>query len=91
MKTEYQIELADNGMIVRRPGVGEVKVFEYVDNEYGRSEEAIAKWIGEDILDDMLESPEIKDEIKNEMQRTGADGINDFEISVIIKPIAKMM
>lgn len=89
MKIKYQIELADNGMIVRRPEVGEVRCFEYKDGEYGRDYAAVAQWIGEDILEDMLESPDIQNEIKALMQRTGSDGINDFEINVDIQPITK--
>ena len=58
MKTKYNIELANNGMIIRR-------------KDYG---------------DDMLESPDVQDEIKNLMQQTDDDGINDFEIIVEIKP-----
>lgn len=86
MKTNYQIELADNGMIVRRGDIGAANVFEYIENKhYGN----IAKWIGEDILDDMLESPEMMDEIKNLLQQTGGDSVNDFEISVEIKPVIK--
>lgn len=89
MKTRYQIELADNGMILRRLEIGEVRVFEYADGKCERSDAAIAKWIGEDILDDMLESPDIKSEVDDIVRRTGCDGINDFEISVEIKPLVK--
>mgnify|MGYP007022096052 CR=1 FL=1 len=86
MKTNYQIELADNGMIVRRNDIGCVNVFEYLEEEHYHN---IGRWLGMDILDDMLESPEIKDEIKNFMKCNTGDGVNHFEIIVEIKPVIK--
>lgn len=89
MKVKYEIELADNGMIVRRPDIGEVRCIEYKECENERSIAPVAQWIGEDILDDMLESPIIKKEINNLMKNDDSDGINDFEIIVEIKPVLK--
>ena len=89
MKHRYEIELADNGMIIRRPDIGEVRCIEYTEKESERSIAPCAQWIGEDILDDMLESPDVLEECNKLMQRTGADGINDYEIIVEIKPIVK--
>lgn len=86
MKTKYQIELADNGMIVRRPDEGVVYCIEYAGADDVRKIEPIAQWIGEDIIDDMLQSPDIRKEIKS---LCGEDGTNDFEITVEIKPIVK--
>lgn len=89
MKSRYEIELADNGMIVRRPDLGEVRCIEYVDREGERSIAPIANWIGEDILDDMLESPDIQEEIRHLCQKTGEDGTDNFEIIVEIRPVIK--
>lgn len=86
MKTKYQIELADNGMIVRRPEAGEVRCIEYVEADDVRDIAPIAQWLGEDIIDDMLESPDMRKEIKS---LCGEDGTNDFEIIVEIKPVLK--
>ena len=86
MKTKYQIELADKGMIVRRPDEGEVRCIEYAEADDVKGIAPIAQWIGEDIIDDMLESPDIHKEIKS---LCGEDGTNDFEITVEIKPIVK--
>lgn len=86
MKTKYQIELANNGMIFRRPDVGVVCCFEYAEADDVRKIAPIAQWIGEDIIDDMLESPDIRNEIKS---LCGEDSTNNFEITVEIKPIVK--
>lgn len=86
MKAKYEIELADNGMIVRRPDEGEVRCIEYAKADDVRDIAPVAQWIGEDILDDMLESPEIQNEIRS---LCGDDGTNDFEIIVEIKPVLK--
>ena len=89
MKSKYQIELANNGMVIRRSDIGEVVCFEYKEGNSEGIYEPIAKWIGEDILGDMLDSPQILDEVKKLMEQTGSEGINDFEIAVEIKPISK--
>ena len=89
MKAKYEIELADNGMIVRRPDIGEVRCIKYKECENERSIAPVAQWIGEDILDEMFESPIIKEEINNLMKNEDSDGINDFEIIVEIKPVLK--
>lgn len=88
MKTKYEIELADNGMVVRRRDIGVVCCFEYLKDEKKKLE-PIANWLGGDILDDMLESPDIRKELKCLMQETVEDGVDNFEISVEIKPIIK--
>lgn len=89
MEIRYEIELANNGMIVRRPEIGEVRCIEYIEKEREISITPVANFIGEDILDDMLESPDMKEEIHHLCQRTGEDGINNFEIIVKIKPVVK--
>ena len=89
MRTKYQIELADNGMIVRKDDFGEIRVFEYDDSNVNGKYSPISLWIGDDIIDDMLESPDIQEEIEKLLQRTGEDCVNDFEITIEIKPIIK--
>lgn len=89
MSTKYQIELADNGMIIRREDSGDIRVFEYIEKDDERDIASIAQWIGEDILDDMLESPDMKEESEKLLQRTGEDCINNYEICVELKPIIK--
>jgi len=89
MKTKYLVELADNGMIVRREDIGELRVIEYDESENERSITPVAKFLGEDILDDMLESPQIQEETKKLISQTDIDAVNDFEIEVVIRPIIK--
>jgi hypothetical protein len=89
MKTKYLVELADNGMIVRREDIGELRVIEYDESDNERSITPVAKFLGEDILDDMLESPQIQEETKKLISQTDIDAVNDFEIEVVIRPIIK--
>lgn len=89
MKIKYLVELADNGMIVRREDIGELRVIEYDESENERSIAPVAKFLGEDILDDMLESPQIQEETKKLISQTDIDAVNDFEIEVVIRPIIK--
>lgn len=87
MKTKYEIELVDNGMVVHRKDIGTLMCFEYAEG--GKKDtDPIARWIGDDILDDMLNNPEVKENIEALVQNP-EDYINNYEISVEIRPVIK--
>lgn len=89
MKTKYEIELADNGMVVYRKDIGTLMCFEYADAEDGKKDtDPIARWIGDDILDDMLNNPDVKENIETLVNNPGGF-INNYEISVEIRPVIK--